>query len=310
MRQGAANDSGSRLALSFDVGGTFTDFTLVDLATGRVIAEHKTLTDPVDPAASSLAGWRDLVADGRLRPEELAFVVHATTLVTNAVIERKGAPTALLTTAGFRDLLTFGREQMYDIYDLFAPPAEPLVPRDCGSRSTSASTGDGRRSCNRSTRRRSSPRSGRWSSAAPTAVAIGFLHSYLVPAHEEQAATAIAAAFPDLDVSLSSRVAPLIGEYERFSTTVADAYVKGRVRSAIGGLTDALHGAGMPRDRTSTSCSRPAASPPPRTQSSGRSGCSNPVRRPARWPPRSTARSPDATRSSRSTWAARPPKPA
>ena len=130
MRQGAANNRGSRLALSFDIGGTFTDFTLVDLATGQVVAEHKTPTDPVDPAASSLAGWRDLVADGRLRPEELAFVVHATTLVTNAVIERKGAPTALLTTAGFRDLLTFGREQMYDIYDLFAPPAEPLVPRE------------------------------------------------------------------------------------------------------------------------------------------------------------------------------------
>ena len=69
-----------------------------------------------------------------------------------------------------------------------------------------------------------------------------------MPAHEEQAATAIAAAFPHLDVSLSSRVAPLIGEYERFSTTVADAYVKGRVRVAIGGLTNALHGAGMPRD--------------------------------------------------------------
>ena len=247
MRQGAANDSGSRLALSFDIGGTFTDFTLVDLATGRVIAEHKTLTDPVDPAASSLAGWRDLVADGRLRPEELAFVVHATTLVTNTVIERTGAPTALLTTAGFRDLLTFGREQMYDIYDLFAPPAEPLVPRELRAEVDERVTGDGREL---------RPLDPAQVVAAirplvehgATAIAIGFLHSYLVPAHEEQAATAIAAAFPHLDVSLSSRVAPLIGEYERFSTTVADAYVKGRVRSAIGGLTNALHGAGMPRD--------------------------------------------------------------
>ena len=93
MRQRAANDRGSRLAFSFDIGGTQTDFTLVDLATGRVIAEHKVLTAPVDPAVSSLAGWRDLVADGRLEPEGVAFVVHATTLVTNAVIDRTGALT-------------------------------------------------------------------------------------------------------------------------------------------------------------------------------------------------------------------------
>ena len=97
MRQGAANDRGSRLALSFDVGGTFTDFTLVDLATGSVIAEHKVLTDPTIPP-----GRRCRLARpgrrGQLGPSELSLVVHATTLVTNAVIERKGAPTAFLTT--------------------------------------------------------------------------------------------------------------------------------------------------------------------------------------------------------------------
>ena len=125
----AVSDSSRSLALSFDVGGTFTDFTLVDLATGTVVAEHKVPTDPHDPAGSSLQGWRDLVAAGQLQPERLSMVVHATTLVTNAVIERKGAPTAFLTTQGHRDLLTFGRDQMYDIYDLFALPAEPLVPR-------------------------------------------------------------------------------------------------------------------------------------------------------------------------------------
>src|SRR3954452_8256916 len=118
------------LALSFDVGGTFTDFTLVDLATGRVAAVHKVPTDPQDPARSSLQGWNDLVADGRLDPAALVLVVHATTLVTNAIIERKGARTAFLTTRGHRDLLPFGRDQMYDIYDLFARPAEPLAGRD------------------------------------------------------------------------------------------------------------------------------------------------------------------------------------
>src|SRR5688572_11441780 len=116
-----------RHALSFDVGGTFTDFTLVDLATGSVIAEHKVLTDAEDPSRSSLTGWRELIARGTLDPSALSLVVHATTLVTNAVIERKGARTAFLTTRGFRHLLTFGREQMYDIYDLFAPLPEPLA---------------------------------------------------------------------------------------------------------------------------------------------------------------------------------------
>jgi N-methylhydantoinase A/oxoprolinase/acetone carboxylase beta subunit len=236
------------LALSFDVGGTFTDFTLVDLATGQVVAEHKVPTDPVDPAASSLAGWRDLVVSGRLQPAALALVVHATTLVTNAVIERKGAPTALLTTAGFRDLLSFGREQMYDIYDLFAPPPTPLVPREWRVETDERVTRDG---C---VLRPLDPAQVVAAlrpliDGGVEAVAIGFLHSYLAPDHEELAAAAIAAAFPGIDVSLSSRVAPLIGEYERFTTTVADAYVKGKVRHAIGGLTEALRGEGLPADR-------------------------------------------------------------
>jgi N-methylhydantoinase A/oxoprolinase/acetone carboxylase beta subunit len=240
--------SSPQLALSFDVGGTFTDFTLVDLTTGQVVAEHKVPTDPVDPATSSLQGWRELVARGALTPQDLALVVHATTLVTNAVIERKGALTAILTTAGFRDLLSFGREQMYDIYDLFAPPPEPLVPREFRVEAEERVTRDG-------TVLRQLDPAQVVATLRPLiengveAVAIGFLHSYLAPAHEESAASAIAEAFPGVDVSISSRVAPLIGEYERFTTTVADAYVKGRVRRAIGGLTEALRAEGLPADR-------------------------------------------------------------
>lgn len=237
----------AHLALSFDVGGTFTDFTLVDLSSGRVVAEHKVPTDPFDPARSSLQGWRDLVESDRLNPAELALVVHATTLVTNAVIERKGAKTALLTTGGFRDLLTFGREQMYDIYDLFAPPAEPLVPRELRVEVDERLTRDGE------VLRPLDP-ADVISAVRPsveggaTAIAIGFLHSFRNPAHEEEAARAIAGAFPEIEVSRSSQVAPLIGEYERFSTTAADAYVKGKVRNSIGGLTTALHEAGMPAE--------------------------------------------------------------
>ncbi|MCC6792231.1 MAG: hydantoinase/oxoprolinase family protein, partial [Thermomicrobiales bacterium] len=241
-------DQRRRLALSFDVGGTFTDFTLVDLTTGTVIAEHKVPTDPADPARSSLQGWRDLVAGGQLDPAELAMVVHATTLVTNAVIERKGAPTALLTTGGHRDLLTFGRDQMYDIYDLFAPPADPLVPREWRVEAEERITRDGDVLVPLDPERVVAmirP----LVEAGVEAVAVAFLHSYLNPDHEEAAAAAIAGAFPGIELSLSSRVAPLIGEYERFSTTVADAYVKGKVRRSIGGLSAALQDEGLPRDQ-------------------------------------------------------------
>jgi N-methylhydantoinase A/oxoprolinase/acetone carboxylase beta subunit len=235
------------LALSFDVGGTFTDFTLVDLATGEVLAEHKVPTDPIDPARSSVQGWKDLVDDGRLEPAKLGLVVHATTLVTNAVIERKGAPTAFLTTKGHRDLLTFGRDQMYDIYDLFAPPAEPLVPRAWRVEADERISRDG------AVLTPLDPAQiidavRPLVEAGATAVAIGFLHSYLVQEHEATAASAIERTFPDLEISISSRVAPLIGEYERFSTTVADAYVKGKVRRSIGGLTTALQAEGFPAD--------------------------------------------------------------
>jgi N-methylhydantoinase A/oxoprolinase/acetone carboxylase beta subunit len=235
------------LALSFDVGGTFTDFALVDLSSGTILAEHKVPTDPVDPASSSLQGWRDLIADDRLDPSRLALVVHATTLVTNAVIERKGAKTAFLTTRGHRDLLTFGRDQMYDIYDLFAPPAEPLVPRERRVESNERVTRDG------SVLNPIDPAQvvnalQPLVDAGIEAVAIGFLHSYLAPEHEETAAAGIAAAFPGIDISISSRVAPLIGEYERFSTTVADAYVKGKVRRSIGDLTRLLRDEGLPDD--------------------------------------------------------------
>jgi N-methylhydantoinase A/oxoprolinase/acetone carboxylase beta subunit len=236
-----------RLALSFDVGGTFTDFTLVDLSSGSVLAEHKVPTDPVDPARSSLQGWRDLVGDGRLDPADLAMVVHATTLVTNAVIERKGAPTALLTTAGHKDLLTFGRDQMYDIYDLFAPPADPLVPREWRIEAEERLTRDG------DVLEPLNPEQiveaiRPLVESGVEAIAVGFLHSYLKPEHEEGAAAALAEAFPGVELSISSRVAPLIGEYERFSTTVADAYVKGKVRRSIGGLNAALRDEGFPED--------------------------------------------------------------
>src|SRR5690606_42084170 len=122
-------DLQGRVALCVDVGGTFTDFVIVDLDIGEVVRRHKVLTNAQFPARGVLRGWRDLTKNGEIAAHDVGLAVHSTTLVTNSIIERKGARTALLTTKGFRDILELGREQLYDIYALFAPPPAPLVPR-------------------------------------------------------------------------------------------------------------------------------------------------------------------------------------
>ena len=121
-----AHISGYRIA--FDIGGTFTDLVLVDQSTGE-IRLHKLLTTPANPAEASLRGVDELTRDAHIETADLDLAVHGTTLVTNAIIERKGARVGLLTTRGFRDAIEIGREQRYDIDDLFITFPEPLVPR-------------------------------------------------------------------------------------------------------------------------------------------------------------------------------------
>src|SRR5215475_523275 len=117
-----------RYRVGFDIGGTFTDFVLLDAATGR-IRIHKCLTTPKDPAIGALGGLDELLRAANLTFSRIAHLVHGTTLVTNAIIERATEPPALLTTRGFRDALEMGIEQRYDIYDLFLQFPAPLVPR-------------------------------------------------------------------------------------------------------------------------------------------------------------------------------------
>src|SRR5271163_3838771 len=116
------------LRLGLDIGGTFTDFVLTDPDTGA-LRLHKRLTTPEDPAVGALDGLRRIIADHGANLADVVEIVHGTTLVTNAVIERKGARLGLITTAGFRDVLEAGTEQRYDIYDLFLTYPDPLVPR-------------------------------------------------------------------------------------------------------------------------------------------------------------------------------------
>jgi 5-oxoprolinase (ATP-hydrolysing) len=114
--------------VGLDIGGTFTDFVLYD-AGNRRISLYKCLTTPHDPSAAALEGLGELVAQANITLADIAEVVHGTTLVTNAIIERRGARLGLLTTKGFRDSIEMGTEQRYDIYDLFLSFPEPLVAR-------------------------------------------------------------------------------------------------------------------------------------------------------------------------------------
>ena len=118
-----------RWRIGFDIGGTFTDFILYD-GEKRSVQLHKRLTTPHDPSEAALIGLEELVAMGGVKLADVSEIVHGTTLVTNTVIERKGAKLGLVTTGGFRDLLELGTEQRYDIYDLFLEFPMPLAPRD------------------------------------------------------------------------------------------------------------------------------------------------------------------------------------
>jgi N-methylhydantoinase A/oxoprolinase/acetone carboxylase beta subunit len=243
----------STYRLAFDIGGTFTDFALLDTETGE-IEIHKQLTTPDDPSRASLEGTSTLLKRNQLTAAALQNVIHGTTLVTNALIERKGAKVALLTTDGFRDILALRGEQRYDIYDLALRFPDPLVPRylrhGVAERTDHAGTVlspvDRDDVLAAVARIRAEDANDRAAHGGPElrSVAVSFLHSYRNPANERAAAAIIAKAWPAADISLSSAVAPEIREYERTSTTVANAYVRPLTRDYLRSLAQALATAG------------------------------------------------------------------
>jgi N-methylhydantoinase A len=211
------------LRIGVDVGGTFTDLVLVDGARGRVLT-GKRLTTPDDPGRAILDGIARLLAEAGEEIGALRQVVHGTTLVTNTVIERKGARIGLITTQGFRDSLELGREMRYDLYDLFLEKPEPLVPRqrriavrerlDAAGQVLLPLAEQEVRNAARSLK-----------AQGVEAVAVCFLHSYLDPAHERRAGEILAEELPGVPITLSSDVAPEIREYERANTACVNAYV-------------------------------------------------------------------------------------
>ena len=226
--------TGPTHSLSIDIGGTFTDFTLHDVETGD-LSVHKVLTDPEDPASALIRGVREILADTGTAPESLRLVVHSTTLATNAIIERKGAKTALLTTLGFRDVLELGREQIYDMHDLHARYPDPIVPRHLRAEVPERVDRDGRvlQELDLET---SAQVLDELVEQGVEAVAVSLLHSYNNPVNEQALKEQIEKRHPDLSLSLSSEVAPVINEYERTSTTTADGYIKPSVTSYIRGV--------------------------------------------------------------------------
>ena len=214
----SSTDSGCRIAV--DIGGTFTDLVLLE--EGLATATVKTPTTPDDPSQGVEDGVVRLL-EGR-SAGDVGELVHGTTLVSNALIERKGAVTGMITTDGFRDVLEIGREQRYDLYDLFLEMPEPLAPRRRRWELKERVLADGRvdTPVDRDDLRRLA-REAR--EAGVEALAVCLLHAYRHPEHELAVREAFADELPDVPLALSSEVAPELGEYVRASTTVANAYV-------------------------------------------------------------------------------------
>ena len=214
----------SQYALGIDIGGTFTDLVVYDHERGRQWS-RKVLTTHDDPARAVATGVDAILREGGLEPERFTRVVHATTLFTNALIERKGARTGLLTTAGFADALEIGRERKFELYDLAITKPEPLVPRDLRLEVAERVGADGRVR-RRLDAREVGARARRLVEAGAESIAIVFLHAYANPRHEAEAARIVARLLPRVAVTASHEVAPEIREFERASTTAANAYIK------------------------------------------------------------------------------------
>ncbi|MDP6871974.1 MAG: hydantoinase/oxoprolinase family protein [Alphaproteobacteria bacterium] len=234
------------IRVAFDIGGTFTDFVLHD-GDGRSSHFLKVPSTPHDPAEAVLDGLAKLFDLAEVEAADIANVLHATTVATNAVLERKGAATGLITTEGFRDVLIIGRQKRYETYDLYIAKPEPLVPRRHIVEVAERLDQDGVvvQALNETSLDRAIDAllaSGR------ETVAVCLLHAYANPAHEQAIRARIVERAPGLAVSLSSDVAPKFREYERSNTTAANAYIKPIVENYIGQLELALQQKGFARE--------------------------------------------------------------
>ncbi|MCG8358906.1 MAG: hydantoinase/oxoprolinase family protein [Kiloniellales bacterium] len=228
--------TGPRVRVGIDIGGTFTD---VALEHPGGMATCKVLTNYAQPEQAILDGIEKAARSARIAIAEIDQVIHGTTLVTNALIERRGAKLAFVTTEGFRDVVEMRSENRFEQYDLNLELPKPLVSREhrYTLRERVAAEGTILRALDSAELERlvETVLAGGYE-----AVAVGFLHAYANPSHERQVAAALRRAAPDLSISLSSIISPQMREFERFNTVIANAYVQPMVADYLGRLVSRL----------------------------------------------------------------------
>ncbi len=231
--------SSARLAV--DIGGTFTDLA-IEHAGRRTTS--KVLTTPDAPERGVMEGVRAILASTGLQPADISILIHGTTLATNAIIERKGARTALITTEGFRDVLALGNESRYDQYDLNIVLPEPLVPRYLRLPVPERMDNTGRvlLPLDEAAVRALVPLLKR---EAVESIAVGLLHGFVNPAHERRIRAILGEDLPGIAVTLASEVSPEMREWERFSTAAANAYVQPLMAGYLARLEAGLRGIGL-----------------------------------------------------------------
>lgn len=226
----------STTRLGVDIGGTFTD---VVLETANTRHSTKVLTTYAAPEDAIIQGMHKVCQTAGVSPDTIDQIIHGTTLATNALIERRGAKTALITTKGFRDVIEMRTESRFEQYDLNLTLPDPLLPRNRRYVLSERMDADGGVLIPL-IREDIEALADELRMAEYESIAVGFLHAYANDKHERLVAEVLAEKIPDAMVSLSSEVSPQMREYERFNTTVANAYIKPLMKSYLGRLKDRL----------------------------------------------------------------------
>ncbi|MEQ9124839.1 MAG: hydantoinase/oxoprolinase N-terminal domain-containing protein, partial [Alphaproteobacteria bacterium] len=233
----------ARYSLGIDIGGTFTDVVVYDHDRERQFS-RKLLTTHDDPARAVLDGVNRVIAEDDVPAAEIGRVVHATTLFTNALIERKGARTGLIATEGFRDVVEIGRERKYELYDVQIQKPAPLAPRArrLEARERLGFAGDVKTPLDEAS---VAAAADALVAEGVESIAVSFPHASATPAPERGAGEIVAERHPGVSISLSADVAPEIREYERTSTVLANAYIKPLAARYLDGIQAGIAAAGV-----------------------------------------------------------------
>jgi N-methylhydantoinase A len=227
--------------LGVDIGGTFTD---VVLEKDGVPFSIKVLTTYSAPENAIIDGMHQVCAKAGVTPAQIDQIIHGTTLATNALIERRGAKTALITTEGFRDVIEMRTESRFEQYDLNLNLPDPLLPRQMRFTVAGRVDANGKILIDMD-RAEVEAIVDQIAEGGFESVAVGLIHSYLNPTHEQLVRDVLAEKLPNVAVSISSEVSPQMREYERFNTVVANAYIKPLMASYLGRLGDRLNDEGV-----------------------------------------------------------------